>query len=84
MRDEKAAIAAEKLARKATAAAAAEAKRLEKLEKGRVSPKDMFRASAEYGKWDDETGLPTHDKEDVPVAKSKLKKLIKEQEVQKK
>ncbi|KAL8287549.1 hypothetical protein RQP46_003407 [Phenoliferia psychrophenolica] len=83
-RDEKAAIAAEKLARKATAAAAAEAKRLEKLEKGRVAPQDMFRApGGEYSQWDD-AGLPTHDKEGVEVAKSKRKKLEKEQGVQKK
>ena len=48
-----------------------------------MKPVDLFRAGGEYSKWD-EAGLPTHDQDDVPVAKSKLKKLKKEQEVQEK
>ncbi|KAM0750644.1 hypothetical protein T439DRAFT_325700 [Meredithblackwellia eburnea MCA 4105] len=85
-RDEKLAIAQEKAARKAATAAAAEAKRLEKLEKGRTPPKEMFKPphTDEYTQWDEETGLPTLDKEGQPVGKSKVKKLMKEQDVQKK
>lgn len=60
--------------------AAKEAQRLEKIEKGRLAPKEMFQ-TAEYSAWDDQ-GIPTLDKEGVAVAKSKLKKLAKEYDVQ--
>lgn len=84
-RDAKAALAKEKAERKAAAAAAAEQKRLEKLEKGRLSPLDMFKPpqNAEFSEWD-ESGLPTKDKEGVEVAKSRGKKLKKEWDLQKK
>ncbi|BGP41854.1 cysteinyl-tRNA synthetase [Rhodotorula kratochvilovae] len=86
-RDAKAAQAAEKLARKAAAAAAAEQKRLERLEKGRVDPREMFRAGAaagaEWSEWDAE-GLPVKDREGNEVPKSRGKKLKKEWDAQKK
>lgn len=75
-REEKLAMAAEKLARKAEAKAIEEAKRIERLQKGSLSPFDMFK-TVEYSAWD-EQGLPTIDKEGVEVAKSKSKKLKKE------
>lgn len=81
IRDEKIAAALEKSNRKAAQAAAEEVKRLEKLAKGKLSPSEMFKVDAEYTAWDAE-GLPTHDKEGVEVAKSKLKKLKKEFDVQ--
>ncbi|GAA5881046.1 hypothetical protein JCM16303_004653 [Sporobolomyces ruberrimus] len=84
-RDAKAALVKEKAERKAAAAAAAEQKRLEKLEKGRLSPSEMFKPpqSQEFSEWD-ESGLPTKDKEGVEVAKSRGKKLKKEWDMQKK
>ncbi|GAA5960637.1 hypothetical protein JCM3765_005884 [Sporobolomyces pararoseus] len=84
-RDAKAALVREKAERKAAAAAAAEQKRLEKLEKGRLSPSEMFKPpqSQEFSEWD-ESGLPTKDKEGVEVAKSRGKKLKKEWDLQKK
>lgn len=83
-RDEKLAAAQEKLARKAASVAAVEAKRLEKLEKGRLPPTEMFRANTEeFSAWDDK-GLPTKDKEGLDLPKSKAKKLSKEWDAQKK
>ncbi|GAA5914049.1 cysteine--tRNA ligase [Sporobolomyces salmoneus] len=84
-RDAKAALVKEKADRKMKAAAAAEQKRLEKLEKGRLSPSEMFKPpqSQEFSEWD-ESGLPTKDKEGVEVAKSRGKKLKKEWDLQKK
>lgn len=90
-RAEKEQQAADKLARKAESLAAAEAKRLEKLEKGRISPKDMFRSNPTYSEFD-ENGLPGKELvvvegqkgSIVEIAKSKKKKLMKEWDVQKK
>lgn len=76
-RDEKAAAAKAKAAQKAASQAAAEAKRREKLEKGKISPKDLFRSSSEYSKWDGE-GMPTHDAQGEELPKSRVKKLKKE------
>ncbi|KAF9110966.1 hypothetical protein BGX27_005566 [Mortierella sp. AM989] len=79
--------AAEKVARKEEAARAKEAARLAKLEKGKVSHLEMFRQSAsaaEYGSFEDETGIPLTDKEGQELPKSRKKKLAKEWEVQKK
>ncbi|BGP18099.1 cysteinyl-tRNA synthetase [Rhodosporidiobolus nylandii] len=84
-RDAKAAAAAEKAARKAAAAAAAEAKRLERLEKGRTPPSEMFRGEkgAEFAEWDQD-GVPTKGKDGEELPKSRVKKLRKEWEGQKK
>ncbi|BGP26154.1 cysteinyl-tRNA synthetase [Rhodotorula toruloides] len=83
-RDVKAAAQQEKAAKKAAAAAAVEAKRLERLEKGRMPPTEMFRSNtAEYTAWD-EQGLPTKDKDGNELPKSRGKKLKKEWDMQKK
>ncbi|ORY76907.1 tRNA synthetases class I (C) catalytic domain-domain-containing protein [Leucosporidium creatinivorum] len=82
-RDAKLAAANEKAARKAATAAAAEVKRLERLEKGRTPPTELFRSSPEYSAWD-EQGIPTLDKEGVEVPKSRKKKCQKEWDAQKK
>lgn len=84
-RDAKAALAKEKADRKAASAAAAEQKRLDRLEKGRLSPSEMFKppTSEEFSEWD-EAGLPLKDKEGVEIAKSRGKKLKKEWDMQKK
>lgn len=51
------------------------------LEKGRLSPKDLFRLSDEYkgkfSEFDDETGLPTKDADGKPLTKSAIKGLNK-------
>lgn len=54
----------------------------ERLEKGKVSPLDMFKSN-EFSAWD-EDGLPTRDVAGEPVNKSRSKKLRKEWERQKK
>ncbi|KDE05486.1 cysteinyl-tRNA synthetase [Microbotryum lychnidis-dioicae p1A1 Lamole] len=81
-RDAKLAIQAEKEAKKAATLAAAERKRREKLEKGRVDPKVMFRTE-EYSEWDKQ-GLPAKDKEGIELPKSRRKKLQKEWDAQNK
>lgn len=82
-REKKLAIAAEKEAKKAAAAAERERKRLEKLEKGKIAPKDMFKNSEEFLKFD-EAGFPTHTQNGEEVTKSRKKKLQKEWDMQKK
>ena len=52
-----------------------------KVEKGRLSHKEMFR-TPEYIEWDDD-GLPTKDKDGAEVTKSRRKKLQKDWERQK-
>ncbi|KAF2746071.1 hypothetical protein M011DRAFT_425959 [Sporormia fimetaria CBS 119925] len=60
-----------------------EAEKKAKLaEQAKISPQDMFR-SAEFSAWDAD-GLPTKDKEGGDVPKSKMKKLKKEWDRQKK
>lgn len=78
-RAEKAAAAKEKADRKAAQQAAEEAKRREKLEKGRTPPQELFKTgqyAGPYSKWDDE-GIPTHDSKGEEVTKSAQKKLKK-------
>ncbi|CAO3702291.1 unnamed protein product [Rhizopus stolonifer] len=82
-REKKLAIAAEKEAKKAAAAAERERKRLEKLEKGKLVPQEMFKQSEEFSQFD-EQGIPTHTKDGAEVAKSRKKKLMKEYETQRK
>ncbi|GAA6064320.1 hypothetical protein JCM10212_006007 [Sporobolomyces blumeae] len=83
-RDAKLALAKEKADRKAASALLAEQKRLEKLEKGRTPPSEMFKGSSgEFSEWDQD-GLPTKDKDGNDIAKSRSKKLKKEWDVQKK
>jgi cysteinyl-tRNA synthetase len=78
-REEKAATAREKAARKA----ANEAARIERLQKGRKPPTELFVGQEDYSKWD-EDGIPTHDKEGKELAKKRRKMLQKEFETQKK
>lgn len=86
-REEKTAQAADKAAKKAANAAAAEAKRIATLEKGKTPPAEMFRpphvAEGTYTKWD-EAGLPTHDGEGAEISKGLSKKCAKEQKLQEK
>lgn len=82
-REKKLAIIAEKEAKKAAAAAERERKRLERLEKGKLAPEEMFKQSDEFSQFD-EQGIPTHTKDGQEVAKSRKKKLLKEYEMQKK
>ncbi|KAG0348813.1 hypothetical protein BG004_004072 [Podila humilis] len=86
-RQAKIAAAAEKLARKEEAARAKEVARLAKLEKGKVSHLEMFKLAAnaaEYGSFEEGTGIPLTDKEGAELPKSRKKKLAKEWDVQKK
>lgn len=79
-RDEKRAQAEAKAAKKAAAVEAERQKRLAKLEKGRVSPQDMFKppnvAAGTYGSWD-ENGVPLTDGEGKELSKSAAKKVAK-------
>ncbi|KAJ2701179.1 cysteinyl-tRNA synthetase [Coemansia sp. IMI 209128] len=87
LRRERAARQAEedaKQAQKEAAARATEAKRQERLARGKLSPMDMFRTAEmaeQYSAWDD-NGLPTKDQMGEDLPKSKLKKLAKEQSAQ--
>lgn len=71
-------------------------KKLEKLEKGRIAPNEMFKLITNemknlslegrhpyYSEWD-EQGIPTKDASGEPLAKSRRKKLQKEFDMQKK
>lgn len=84
-RQEKEKAQAEKAAKKEQAAKKADTLRREKLEKGKLSPSEMFRpphASArDYSAWDSQ-GLPTHDAEGKELSKNKRKGCEKEYEKQ--
>ncbi|KAK4049861.1 cysteinyl-tRNA synthetase [Microbotryomycetes sp. JL201] len=80
-RDAKLQAQREQAERKAASAAAAAAKRRERLEKGRLSPRDMFRQSEDFSAWDD-NGVPTLDKDGNELPKSRRKKLQKEWDIQ--
>ena len=86
-RDEKRAQAEAKAARKAAAVEAERQKKLQKLEKGRVPPQEMFRpphvADGTYGSWN-EDGIPLTDGEGKELSKNAVKKLQKEWDSQKK
>ena len=62
-----------------------EQKELEKKEKAKTKPEDMFKSQTDlYSEFDAETGLPIKDKEGNEVTKSMLKKLKKQQDAQRK
>jgi len=86
-REEKNAALAEKTAKKAAQAEADRAKRLAKLERGKVNPLEMFKppheAEGTYHSWD-ENGIPLTDGQDVEIPKSRRKKLTKLWDEQKK
>ncbi|KAF8198063.1 tRNA synthetases class I (C) catalytic domain-containing protein [Pholiota molesta] len=80
-REEKRAIAEAKAAKKAASVEAERQKRLAKIEKGRVSPQDMFKPpnvpEGTYGSWN-EQGLPLTDGEGKELTKNQSKKVQKE------
>ena len=86
-REEKAALAAEKAAKKVAQAEAELAKKRIKMEKGRVAPGDLYKPpnvlEGTYGSWD-EQGVPLTDGEGVELTKSKKKKITKDWEIQQK
>ncbi|ESK93375.1 cysteinyl-trna synthetase [Moniliophthora roreri MCA 2997] len=86
-RDEKKAIAEAKAAKKAATAEAERQKRLQRLEKGRVPPEQMFKPpnvpEGTYSSWD-EAGLPLTDGEGKELSKSHSKKVQKSHADQKK
>ena len=77
-REERAARARQKQIEKENA----EKQALQRLEKGKLSHLDMFRTK-EFSAWDEE-GMPTRDAAGAEVAKSRVKKLRKDWERQKK
>lgn len=82
-RDEKLQKEREKQAKKEELARVEQAKQRDRLEKAKISPKDMFKNSTEYSSFNDE-GLPITDKEGNPLSKSLNKKLAKLHAAQKK
>lgn len=81
-RENRDALAALKLQKQAEAKEKAERDARERLEKGKLDPKQMFKTE-EFSAWDDD-GLPIKDKEGNDVAKSRSKKLKKDWDRQKK
>ena len=86
-REAKRAAAEAKAAKKAAAQAAEEQKRIQKLEKGRLPPSELFRPpqvpEGTYSQWA-ENGLPTHDGEGKELSKNQVKKVQKEWAAQEK
>lgn len=86
-RDEKRAQEQAKMARKAAAVEAERQKQLQKLEKGRVPPQEMFRPphvpEGTYSSWN-EDGLPLTDAEGKELSKNQAKKAKKDWDIQKK
>ncbi|KAJ4473883.1 tRNA synthetases class I (C) catalytic domain-containing protein [Lentinula aciculospora] len=84
-RDEKRAILLAKQAKKEAAKEAERVKRLERLAKGKLNPKDMFLpphvAEGTYGTYD-ESVVPLTDGDGKELSKSARKKLMKERESQ--
>lgn len=80
-RDEKRAIQDAKIAKKAAALEAERLKKAQKLEKGKVSPKEMFRPpnvkEGVYGTWN-EQGVPLTDGEGKELSKNAVKKVMKD------
>lgn len=86
-RDEKRAIAEAKAASKAAKIEAERQKRIQKLEKGRVPPQELFKPpnvpEGTYGSWD-EDGVPLTDHEGKELSKNRAKTVRKEWANQKK
>lgn len=86
-RDEKRALADAKAAKKAASVEADRLKRLQKIEKGRIPPNDMFKppnvAEGLYGSWD-ALGMPLTDGGGEPLSKNAGKKAQKDYAVQQK
>jgi cysteinyl-tRNA synthetase len=86
-RDEKRAAAEAKAAKKAAAAEAERQKKLQRLEKGKLPPTEMFKPpnmpEGTYSSWNDD-GLPVTDGEGKELSKNAVKKAVKDQQQQKK
>lgn len=86
-REEKRALAEAKAAKKAASVEAERQKRLAKIEKGRISPREMFKPpnvpEGRYRSWT-EDGLPLTDGEGKELPKNQVKKLQKDQTNQEK
>ncbi|KIM45332.1 hypothetical protein M413DRAFT_66439 [Hebeloma cylindrosporum] len=80
-REEKRALAEAKAAKKAASVEAERQKRLAKIEKGRISPLEMFKPpnvpEGRYRSWNEE-GLPLTDNEGNELTKNQAKKLQKD------
>lgn len=82
--EEKEKRAAEKAAKREIQALLEAKKVAERQAKAKIAPKDLFLEDPAYSKFDEETGIPTHDKDGEPISKSLKKKLTKQHEAQKK
>lgn len=86
-RDEKRAQEQAKAARKAAAVEAERQKKVQKLEKGRVPPQELFRPphvdAGLYSSWSAE-GLPLADREGKELSKNQAKKVKKDWDLQRK
>jgi len=80
-REEKRALAEAKAAKKAASVEAERQKRLAKIEKGRISPREMFKPpnvpEGLYRSWT-EDGLPLMDSEGKELTKNQAKKVQKD------
>lgn len=80
-REEKKALGEAKAAKKQAQIEADRQKRIQKLEKGRVSPHEMFKPpnvpEGTYGSWD-EQGIPVTDGEGKELSKNQGKKVQKD------
>ncbi len=80
-KEEKLAFAEAKAAKKQAQIEAEQRKRLQKVEKGRVPPSDMFKPpnvpQGTYGSWN-EDGIPLTDGEGRELSKNQAKKVQKE------
>lgn len=80
-REEKRALAEAKAAKKAASVEAERQKRLQRVEKGRVPPQEMFKPpnvpEGRYQSWNDD-GLPLTDSEGKELSKNAVKKNQKE------
>jgi cysteinyl-tRNA synthetase len=80
-REEKRAFAEAKVAKKQAQIEAEQRKRLQKVEKGRVPPSEMFKPpnvpQGTYGSWNDD-GIPLTDGEGKELSKNQAKKVQKE------
>lgn len=87
IRQEKSAAADARVAKKAAAVEAEQAKRMQKIEKGRTTPSAMFKPpnvpEGTYGTWDD-AGIPLTDGEGKALSKNAAKKIHKDHAVQQK
>ncbi|KDQ55793.1 hypothetical protein JAAARDRAFT_37217 [Jaapia argillacea MUCL 33604] len=86
-REEKRALVEAKAAKKAALVEAERQRKLQKLERGRVAPQDLFRPpnvpEGTYGSWSDD-GLPLTDAEGKELSKNAGKKVQKDWAAQKK